>query len=279
MKKVLFLLTAVVFALTVVSCKKEVNPDPPYSGEYGVDGKTPLPEAVDLGITVNGKKVLWASFNLGTYLEYRYGDYYAWGEKTAGKKNYTWATYSFAKEENNGMLIRFSKYCPTDKADSWCGAGSVPDGLLTLLPEDDVVREKLGGNWRMPRYEDFDALLKLKSEAEKDNSDYLWEGWTIAKDASGKEVKDAKGKPIHGLRITRISTGASVFFPAAGYAHFDSVPMFDGLHGCYWSASVQSEEPDHAFCIQIDTDASDNIMWPYGLPRYDGFPIRPVCVE
>ena len=76
MKKSLFICLAALMVLAV-SCKKDNSNDVPKQ-KYGVDGVTPLPEAVDLGTVVNGKTVLWASFNLGASKEYEYGDYYAW---------------------------------------------------------------------------------------------------------------------------------------------------------------------------------------------------------
>ena len=51
MKNPNYILLAVLVILSAaVSCKKD-NP----KGKYGVDGVTPLPEAVDLGTVVNGK--------------------------------------------------------------------------------------------------------------------------------------------------------------------------------------------------------------------------------
>ena len=63
MKKILYLSFAALLAMAV-SCKKEDNtpqqPEDPGdqpSSQYGVDGKTPLPEALDFGIQVNGKTI------------------------------------------------------------------------------------------------------------------------------------------------------------------------------------------------------------------------------
>ena len=72
-KKSLFICVAALMVLAV-SCKKDDKTD---KGKYGVDGVTPMPEAVDLGLASGVK---WASFNIGASKEYEYGDYYAWGE-------------------------------------------------------------------------------------------------------------------------------------------------------------------------------------------------------
>ena len=69
MKKFLFLSMAVLTVLAA-ACNKD---DRPRKGKYGVDRVTPMPEAVDLGMVVDGRKVLWASCNLGASNEYEYG--------------------------------------------------------------------------------------------------------------------------------------------------------------------------------------------------------------
>ena len=53
MNKLIILSLTVLVALGVPSCKKD---DPV---KYGVDGKTPLPKAVDLGPVVNGLRSIW----------------------------------------------------------------------------------------------------------------------------------------------------------------------------------------------------------------------------
>ena len=63
---------AAILVLSAASCKKEVRT------RYGIDGVTPLPEAIDIGTVVNGKVVKWGSFNLGASKVGEYGDYYAW---------------------------------------------------------------------------------------------------------------------------------------------------------------------------------------------------------
>ena len=112
-----------------VSCKKD---DKTNKGKYGVDGVTPMPEAVDLGLSVK-----WASFNLGASKEYEYGDYYAWGE-TATKDNYDWASYKWCTGAEN----KLTKYCPKNKADKWDAVAKPdgPDGEVKLFPSDDVTR-------------------------------------------------------------------------------------------------------------------------------------------
>ena len=113
----------------MISCEKEGSGNHSFGRtKYGVDGKTPLPETVDLGIKVNGKTIKWASCNLGASSPEEYGDYYAWGELEP-KLSYTEENYTFKDNPSN----------LTD-------AGR------------DVARVKLGGKWRMPTIEELFAI-------------------------------------------------------------------------------------------------------------------------
>lgn len=257
MKK-LFCLSLTALMLLSVSCNKD---DKPGKGKYGVDGVTPLPEAVDLGLPSGIK---WASFNLGASKPEEYGDYYAWGE-TEPKSDYSWATYKYA----NGDYNKLTKYCPKDKTDYWDVAGKDPDGETTLLPsdDDDVAHLKLGGKWRMPTKEDIEELLALST-----NEDYTWEKWALAKDANGNEIKDAWGNAVRGIRITRNSTGATIFLPAAGYCNVTSIGKNAASSGDYWSSSLLTDYPDYAYYLGFNSDES---VWNYSS-RYSGFTVRPV---
>lgn len=258
MKK-LFCLSLAVLTLLSVSCKKDDKAD---KGKYGVDGVTPLPEAVDLGTVVNGKNIKWASFNLGASKEYEYGDYYAWGE-TATKSDYSWATYTYA----NGYYNKLTKYCPKDKTDYWDVAGKEPDGEVTLLPSDDVAHVKLGGKWRMPTLDEIKALLALET-----NDDYTWEKWALPTDENGNEIKDDWGNVVRGIRITRKSTGATLFLPASGYCDGTSIGKKAGSEGNFWSSSLSTEYPSSACHLGFDSDDSS---W-FNVSRYYGFTVRPV---
>ena len=246
MKRLLYLVMAALMVLAV-SCKQD-NP----KGKYGVDGKTPLPEAVDLGLSVK-----WASFNLGASRPEAYGDYYAWGE-TEPKRDYSWSTYRFG----------FTPQGPFSKYNTQSSYGPVDNNteLDTGPGGDDVASKKLGGNWRMPTLDDFNELLALKDEAAKENSDYTWDKWA--------EVKDANGNGVHGLLITRKSTGATLFLPAAGYYN-DIVLQGEGSAGRYWSSSLYLDFPDNAYRLYFGTGDPCCITY----LRHSGLSIRPVCAE
>ena len=278
MKKALLVSLSVVIALAAVSCKKDKKASGP---RYGVDGVTPLPTAIDMGTIVNGKTVNWASFNLGASRYYEYGGYYAWGETVAyctsmdpvewaerDEKvlHYDWASYIHA----NGSKDKLIKYCPDTQAGAECWDNTArpegPDGNNKLLPSDDVVHVKLGGKWRMPKEEDFAALLALK-----ENSNYTWEEMALVTDSRGNEIKDFKGNAIYGLRITRKSTGATLFFPAAGYCEGENVAKSAGSNGYYWSSSLGTGTIN---ARSMTFSSSIITCGPSG--RIYGFQIRPV---
>ena len=236
----------------VLSCKK----DNPLKPGYGVDGVTPMPDAVDIGLVVNGKRILWASFNLGASKEYEYGDYYAWGEtstyyetleplvwrKRNGKtQGYNWGSYLYC---NGGDYRKITKYCPdTQGAAQYWDKQSFPegaDGRMVLLPSDDVAHKKLGGFWRMPTKEEWEALVDICYQTIRgDTSDYIWEDRVYATDENGNRVKNSKGVDILGYRIICKKTGGSLFFPCGGMFVSDNVPsVYYGDYSLFWSSSV-----------------------------------------
>ena len=249
MKKLIYILMAL-FAAATVSCTKD---------------SIPVPKAIDLGIMVDGHKVLFASYNLGASKEYESGNYYAWGEINP-KKRYNWDTYNYA----NGAENKLTKYCPkTGESKYWdlTAEPSGADGKMQLDAEDDVVRVTLGGKWRMPTVKDFDALLALKN-----NADYTWEPWF--------EMKDAAGKSVHGLKVTRKSTGKYVFFPAAGQYYENTLYSPEDADSGYWSSTLY-DGPCAIFLYIEPYDPNDDgdTIGHDDYDRFRGFCIRPVCDE
>lgn len=282
MKRRLYPVMAALMVVLAVSCNKDDKTgNGPDSGKYGIDGVTPMPEAVDIGLEVDGRHVLWASFNLGASKEWENGDYYSWGEtetyysslnplswKKGKEQGYDCPSYRFA----NGAFYKITKYCMETDTGNWDGEGSVPDNLTELLPEDDAANVKLGGKWKIPTKRMFEALLALK-----DNPDYIWDQWA--------EMKNDKGETVHGLKITRMSTGKYVFFPATGFSRKTEMCRSVGEFGEYWTSSLDTGMPEdflapppeasHAFYMYSNEATSG-----YSTTlRYEGITIRPVYVE
>lgn len=102
----------------------------------------PVPEAIDLGLPSG---TLWSSFNLGASAYAGHGKYYAWGETTANKEDFSWEKYIFTAEGTTTDNVKLSKYVTEDKY------GSVdPDGKKSLDPQDDAASVCLGGYWQTP---------------------------------------------------------------------------------------------------------------------------------
>ncbi|MBR6002788.1 MAG: hypothetical protein IK045_08010 [Bacteroidales bacterium] len=296
MKKFLYFSLAALMLIAITSCDKtEPHKKKPVEG----DGVTPVPEAVDLGIVVRGKNIKWASLNLGAENYYDYGDWYAWGETIPYyssiwplvwiKRNetdestlrYNWESYIYA----NGSKNKLTKYCPDNEIDGtfWdierCPEG--PDGLTALLPDDDPVRQRLGGKWRMPTWEEFDALMQTKG-----NEDYEWKFKVRATDEEGNELSDCSGNRYTGLRITRLSTGASIYLPAAGLSGYDNtypIGFYCASWGFYWSSTLDTEaysnrenlpSPQNARAFHFDQN--ERCISPGWVWRCYGMSIRPV---
>ena len=194
-------------------------------------------EFVDLGLSVK-----WATCNVGASSPSAYGDYYAWGE-TSTKSSYTWENYRFRTSGNSWDNVKLSKYnTQSDRG--------IVDNRSTLELSDDVARQKWGGSWRMPTYEEFDEL----------SDKCTWE-WTTLNGVGGYRVTSE----IPGY------TDRSIFLPAAGYRLGTSL-SFAGSNGYYWSGSVFTDYPYDAWHLYFYSKR--RIM--YGRNRYIGLSVRPV---
>ena len=102
--------------------------------------------AVDLGLP-SGR--LWANMNIGAEKETDYGLYFQWGD-TVG---YTDASHStWATCPGNGGNSDYN----VDSLVAW-DAENLSDGILK--PEVDAATVNMGGNWRMPTYEEYEELM------------------------------------------------------------------------------------------------------------------------
>ena len=106
-------------------------------------------EYVDLGL-LSG--LLWAKKNIGAETEEEAGLYFQWGDTQGytaeqvgdgeGLKAFSWADYKFSID---GSSSNFSKY-------------NASDSKTVLDPEDDAAHVNMGGNWRMPTFEEYKEL-------------------------------------------------------------------------------------------------------------------------
>ena len=196
-------------------------------------------EYVDLGIVVEGKKIKWATCNVGASKPEDYGDYFAWGATVpfyaeghsqdnpcndwiSGKTGYNWTSYPFMLfRQSNWSFI--TKYTVADDRLSgiWYGGGGnfIGDNKTVLDFADDAARANWGGSWRMPTYAEMEELLALSREW------VTYEG-------------------VEGYRFTG-SNGKTLFLPAAGH-RFNVYLSNAGFYGFYWSSSLYEGYSDYA---------------------------------
>ena len=160
-------------------------------------------EYVDFGLSV-----VWAKRNVGASTVEESGDYFAWGE-TEPKKVYDWNTYVWAKD-----YYHLIKYNTENKY-------GVVDNKTRLELEDDAAHVKLGGEWRMPSYAEWEDLFN--------NCD------VVRSSLNGVVGFKVVGK-ISGY------TDRMIFFPSRGY----KASGMNDIIGCYyWSSSSVAELFSH----------------------------------
>ena len=106
-------------------------------------------KTIDLGLP---SSLLWADRNIGASTPEEAGLYFQWGDtqgytaeqvgKEEGLKEFKWADYKFSI---GGSSSNFSKY-------------NASDSKTVLDPEDDAAHVNMGGNWRMPTFEEYKEL-------------------------------------------------------------------------------------------------------------------------
>ena len=193
---------------------------------------------VDLGLSVK-----WATCNVGAEKPEDYGDYYAWGE-TVTKSTYDWHTYKYCDGSVLGIV---TKYCN----DSSRRNNGFTDSRTTLEMSDDVVHQKWGGNWRMPKQTEFNELI----------NNCTWT-WTTL-------------NGIKGYRVTSNKSGYTdrwIFLPAAGRR--SNTGLYDvGSYGGYWSSSLYTSYPSDALKLSFNSGSHCMDI----ESRYEGLSVRPVC--
>ena len=214
-------------------------------------------EAVDLGIEVDGKRILWANMNVGAASESDYGDYFAWGEvepyyssldplawKTGKSAGYDWPSYQC--EDGSS----FTKY-----------TGSDDKPVLDL--SDDAAHVNCGGNWRMPTYAELNALYATKSNT----TDYEW----VWYDGSTNKYNNSSVAGYLIMSKKSATYGNHIFLPAAGCWYGTSLEEV-GDSGYYWSSSLYSGRPLGAWCL----DFYSGYAYYRDYGRYFGCSVRPV---
>ena len=199
---------------------------------------------VDLGFTVNGKKILWATMNVGATSETDWGDYFAFGatEPWYSVRPTANGTLTLKSDKSAGYVQATAPHYKNGAYTEYTNGGDV------LKAEHDAANVKMGGDWRMPTYGEFYALCNNCSIE-----------WTT--------VNGVKGRRF----TSKVNTSKSIFLPAAGWCNGTSHDN-GGSTGAYWSASVHSSYNDCARYLSFSSD----INGPSYTYRYRGCTVRGV---
>ena len=218
-------------------------------------------EYVDLGLSVN-----WATCNVGAEKPEEYGDYYAWGEtapyyvKNTGADNDNEIQWKNGKEEGYDWKSYFDVKTiePTDYDDIVTFWHYNTQEKSVIEYYHDAATINWGGEWRMPRQEDFEELI---------NPDNCTWTWTTMNGVNGYRVTSKK--PGY--------EGNSIFLPAAGgYSGTDS--RLRDAYGWYWSGSldVRSSDKGTNFASILNFYFDTRFVFVNSSGRCSGYPVRPV---
>ena len=242
---------------------QELEPGTRIEGKVIVDGDTitkgtggTVPEYVDLGMRdAFGKKILWATHNLGASTPEEMGSYIAYGELGDAESGYVngikdpISAYSSASTKYvNPVSGKVTKYCDATQA----GHEAFMDSKSELEASDDVVAVTLGGTWRMPNYAEIKCLANTKY--------YGWEfvgnGYKVTSKMTGYE-------------------GNSIFLPLTGYIDGKET-VSEGVVAYYMSSTIGEGKE---ICLRLDNTNTRKPIWYTTLERYCGVAIRPVKIE
>lgn len=204
-------------------------------GGGGGGGSWGSHDYVNLGLPSG---TLWATCNVGADILEDYGDYFAWGE-TQPKDWYGWSTYQYCM--GSGDML--TKYCNN----SDFGYNGFTDNLTILQPSDDAATANWGNGWRMPTKEEWQELYQNTTHT-----------WTTQNGVNGRSFT--------------ASNGNSLFLLASGY-RWDGELNLAGSNGRYWSSSLYSVSPLHAWGLYFNS--GNAYVDGYGGRLY-GFSVRPV---
>ena len=227
-------------------------------------------EYVDLGLP---SQLKWAKCNIGATNEEEAGLYFQWGDTQGytaeqvgdgeGLKAFSWDDYKFLID---GSSRNFSKY-------------NASDSKMVLDPEDDAAYVNMGGNWRMPTFEECKELClntdiylvptegeEIKGTAQEGSGNpslaISWETEPSSEDIKGVKFYKKGDKQTY------------MFVPAAGAA-FEGSMQNVGRGGGLWSSSLGSSGVQVAWGFDFGANG--------GGVGYDGrcggLPVRGVLAQ
>ena len=192
---------------------------------------------VDLGIEIDGKKLIFADRNVGANSVTDYGEYFAWGEITPKITGYSWKDYKFSTSCDD---TTFTKYNNIDK-------------ITTLELDDDAAHVNMGGDWRMPTERE---LLFLNIFTDK-----YW-------------VENYQESGVNGIKyIGKNHLNNELFIPVSGFISNSKQNGFN-MYGDIWSSTLAPI--DTAAAWFLDFGYNENGRLSYYFYRHLGFSVRGV---
>ena len=224
-------------------------------------------KTIDLGLPSN---LLWADRNIGASTPEEAGLYFQWGDTQGytaeqvgdgeGLKPFEFSDYKFSSD---GTSTNFSKY-------------NKSDGKVVLDPEDDAAHVNMGGNWRMPTYEEYKELCLNTDIYLVPNEGAEIQG--IAKELYGGikiEWTSQTEGTLKGLKFYKKGDKQTyMFVPADGVAYEGSMQNV-GQDGSLWSSSLYSSVVLYAWVFGFDALYG----YVYYDGRYYGLPVRGVLAQ
>ena len=215
--------------------------------------------------------MLWAKCNIGANSEEEAGLYFQWGDTQGytaeqvgdgeGLKAFSWADYKFSID---GSSSNFSKY-------------NASDSKTVLDPEDDAAHVNMGGNWRMPTFEEYKELClntdiylvptdgeEIQGTAQEQSGTVII-NWASQTEGTFKGVKFYK----KGDKQTYM------FVPASGAAGNGSV-RHAGETGTLQASSLYSSDVQYAWNYLFEVDGG---LIGFLIERFGGLPVRGVLAQ
>ena len=172
----------------------------------------------------------WATTNIGAEEPEDYGYYFWWGDTVGYKReNDEWVATDGSSSDfsfGSSNTPTYGKDVAALQNEGWITA----DGVLAS--EHDAAHIHWGGNWRMPTYAEFSALISNCTTT-----------WTTRNGVYGRLVT---GKGTYADR--------SIFLPAAGEGAGSG--LYDpGSDGYYWSSTPDSGNSDYAWGLYVSSSS------------------------
>ena len=236
-------------------------------GEVGINIFSPssLYKAIDLGLPSD---ILWADRNIGAATPEDSGLYFQWGDTEGytteqvgngeGLKAFSWADYKFSID---GSSSNFSKY-------------NASDSKTVLDPEDDAAHVNMGGNWRMPIFEEYKELCMntdiylVPTEGEEIQGTVQEQGGSVIINWASQAEGTLKGVKFY----KKGDKQTYMFVPASGSTYGGSIQVV-GQRGGLWSSSLNSSDVQNAWYFGFYANYG---YVNYYSVRFSGLPVRGV---